>query len=410
MDIISLAFKNIFRNKRRTAYTLLSIVAGIVALVLFDGFVRYTLWGLRESTIKNGYGHLQIATDEQYFVSGNFDPYNFLIQDQNQIISKIKKLPEVKEVVPEFNFSATLASNEKSGIIMVQAVPPDISTTLLSFRSVIDGRDLLPEDQNQIVLANGVAQKLNAKIGDTLTMMAVTKGGGLNAVDVTVVGIASMGLRELDNIMVYMNLKSVMDFLMVDSVPLLIVVLEQTEDTDNVYQQIMTNIKTQLKQPFVVKKWFQLADYYRQVEEFYKSMLSIIRLIIVLVVIFAIANTMTMAVFERTREIGTLRALGTKKHRVVMTFLLEGVWIGLIGGFVGVILGIGLSSFINVVFGGVYIPPPPGMATGYQALLQPNFETVWQSMLLALTVSALASIYPAIKATKLHIADALRFI
>jgi putative ABC transport system permease protein len=129
-----------------------------------------------------------------------------------------------------------------------------------------------------------------------------------------------------------------------------------------------------------------------------------------LVVIFTIVNTMTMAVLERTREIGTLRAIGTQKTGIMELFLAEGLWIGFFGGIFGVLMGLAGSSFINTALGGIYIPPPPGMAEGYQAFFVPAFATVWQNLLLAVTISVLASIYPALKGVKLKIAEALRYI
>src|SRR5690554_4329406 len=194
MNSLFLALRNISRNKRRTMLTLTAIITGVTALVLFDGYVRYSLWGLQESTIRNGLGHLQLSTAEEYFTTGNFDPFSYLFTDQEEIVKKLKALPEVKNVVPQVTFSATLAGAEKSGIVMVQAVPAELSRSLLSFRHIIDGRDFTAADRYRVILARGVAEKIGAQIGDTLTMMAVTRNGGLNAADLEVIGIASLGL------------------------------------------------------------------------------------------------------------------------------------------------------------------------------------------------------------------------
>lgn len=410
MNTLPLALRNIFRNKRRTFFTLTAIMIGIMALVLFDGFVRYTLWGLQESTIRNGLGHLQLTTAEDYFTTGNFDPFRYLFTDQAAIVGKLQALPEVKNVVPQVTFAATLASAEKSGIVMVQAVPAEHSRSLLSFRQIVAGRDLRAEDRYRVVLARGVAEQIGATIGDTMTMMAITRNGGLNAADLEVVGIATLGLRELDNIQVYLDLPTAMEFLDITSVPLLITVLEKTEYTGAVKEALVQAFNGKSGPPLVVKAWDELADYYRQVKGFYGSLLQIMRFIIMLVVIFTIINTMTMSVLERTREIGALRAIGTQKTGILRLFLAEGLWVGLLGGIGGVALGLVASSLINNLFGGIYIPPPPGMAEGYQAFFAPSAATVGQNLLLALVVTVLASLYPAYKGAKLKIADALRYL
>lgn len=410
MSALFLALRNLARNKRRTILTLTAITIGIMALVLFDGFVRYTLWGLRESTIRNGLGHLQLSTAEEYFTTGHFDPFRYLFSDPDRIIKRLKALPEVKDVVPQVTFSATLAGAEKSGIVMVQAVPAELSRTLLSFRHIVEGRDFTAADRYRVILARGVAKKIGARVGDILTMMAVTGSGGLNAANLEVIGIAALGLQELDNIQVYLDLPTAMDFLDLAGVPLLITVLEKTEYTGEVQKTITQRLKPQLDQPLAVKTWEELAGYYRQVQGFYRSLLQIVRFIIMLVVIFTIVNTMTMAVLERTREIGTLRVLGTQKTGIMRLFLAEGFWIGTFGGLSGLLMGLAASFFINTVLGGIYIPPPPGMAEGYQAFFVPAFATVWQNLLLAMAVSVLASIYPAWKGVKLKIAEALRYL
>lgn len=380
-----------------------------MALVLFDGFVRYTLWGLQESTIRNGLGHLQLATAEEYFTNGNFDPFGYLFTDQEQVVKKLQSLPEVKSVVPQVTFSAALASAEKSGIVMVQALPAEFSRSLLSFRQIVVGRDLLAEDRYRVILARGVAEKLGARVGDTLTLMAITRGGGINAADLEVAGIATLGLRELDNLQVFLDLPTALEFLDIDSVPLLITLLEKTEYTGQVKEVITRTFHGASGQPLAVKARDELADYYRQVKGFYHTLLQIVRSIIMLVVIFTIINTMTMSVLERTREIGTLRAIGTPKAGIIKLFLTEGLWIGLLGGSGGVLFGLLASSCLNQL-GGIYIPPPPGMAEGYQAFFTPSAATIGQNFLLALGVAVLASLYPASKGAQLKIAEALRYL
>ncbi len=409
MLIFKISFRNVLRNKRRTLITLLSIIIGIVSITVYSGFITYSMWGLRESTIRNGLGHLQISTDEKFFLLGSFDPYSFLIKDYKNVERKIMSIPEVKTVVPEITFSATLAGKGRSAIAMVEAFPSNISSDVLSFRNIIEGRDIIEDTAREIVLGRGVAEKLGVKVGDILTIMGVTKGGGLNAMDVEVVGISSSGLREIDNMYAYMGLKAAKDFLFVQDVPLLVVLLEKTEYTDKVYNYLVNQMIPVSKEKLFVKKWDELADYYNQAKGFYDTLLSVIRLIVILIVIFAILNTMVMSVFERVREIGTMRAIGTKKSKILLMFMLEGTIIGLIGGVTGVAIGFGLCHVINML-GGIYIPPPPGMNEGYRALFTPPLRSIWENIILAFVVSIIGSIYPALRSTKFSIADALRYI
>jgi putative ABC transport system permease protein len=212
--------------------------------------------------------------------------------------------------------------------------------------------------------------------------------------------------------MVYVNLDAAKEFLLVDSVPQLVVVLEKTEYLNNFYQSLTNKLTkwAENKKPLVAKKWSDLASYYLQVEQMYANNYQVISIFILLVVVFAIVNTMMMTVLERVREIGTLRAIGSKKMKILAMFLTEGGIIGLIGGILGVLTGLLAAFVINNVFGGIYIPPPPGRATGYQAYITPGIREMMINIGLAFLVSLGGTIFPAIKAIRMKIADSLRFL
>lgn len=404
-----LAFRNTFRNRRRTFLTLLSIGVGVAAIVLYQGFVAYSMWGLQESTIRNGLGHLQIATSEDYFETGEYDPYKFLMSDYKETAEVIASISKVKGVIPKISFPATLASGDKSGIGMIHATPSSKSFELLSFRHIVRGRDISESHSYEIIIGQGLAKKLNVKVNDTITLMGVMKGGGLNAMDITVVGIASSGIRDIDNFYAYIDLETAKAFLGIESVPQLIILLEKTEYLTNTYTTIMQKINFGANKKLVAKKWMDLSDYYMQVKTFYQNLLDVVQFIVVTIVIFTIVNTMTMSVLERVRETGTLRTLGAKKKTVIAMFLQEAAIIGFVGGLAGVGLGLLLSLIINQL-GGIYIPPPPGMSEGYFALFKPPSTVLFEAFGLAFFISIIGAILPAIKSIRYSIADSLRHV
>ncbi|HEX2953265.1 MAG TPA: FtsX-like permease family protein, partial [Bacillota bacterium] len=123
----------------------------------------------------------------------------------------------------------------------------------------------------------------------------------------------------------------------------------------------------------------------------------------------SITNTLNLAMHERVREIGTIRSLGTTRLQVGKIFISESFLIGLIGGFLGIITGYILAAFFNML-GGVHIPPPPGQARGYIAFFKPNFLHALQLWMLFLVTATVAGFYPAYKAARLQIVEALRWI
>lgn len=408
MNTIKLAARNVLRNYRRSLLTLFSIATGITAILLYQGFVNYSIWGLRESTIRSGVGHIQVSTDDAFFLEGSFDPYSFLIPDHQKLAQQISQLPQVKSVVPKVTFSATISTGEKSGIVMAEALPVKDATNLLSFRRITAGRDILRPGAAEIVLAEGVAQKIRAQVGDVLTLLVSSKGGGMNAADVTVVGISSSGIGAIDNMAIYLDFALAQELLTIADAPQLIVTLDSTELTSQAFAEI-AQIKTATGQPLALRQWEQIADYYRQVKDFYVTLMQVIKIIVLVVVIFSIINTMIMTVFERFREIGTLRALGNTKFNIMNLFLWEGGLLGLIGGISGALLALGVALALNNM-GGIYIPPPPGMSKGYYAEFWLTLPMMIETTILAVVVATISSIYPARKAVSISVADALRHL
>jgi putative ABC transport system permease protein len=157
-----------------------------------------------------------------------------------------------------------------------------------------------------------------------------------------------------------------------------------------------------------VKTWEDLALRYHQVRELFGRIFAVLTLIVSIMVVFGITNTMTMAIFERTREIGTIMALGTRRRGVISMFVLEGVALGALGGLAGVILGVALAKIISAL--GIQLPPPPGSTRGFtvQIFLVP--AVLAQAFRLSIITATLASLYPAWRAARLDVVEALRHV
>lgn len=410
---IKMAFRNIVRNRRRTVFTLSSIVIGLLGVTLLDGFVTYSMWGLRETIVKNGLGHIQIASSPAFFDEGDMDPYVFLLKDPKKIAKKLRAIPEVKQVMPALNFSAVLSADGKNENAMVSAMPSDLAAELLSFRTLESGRQLTASDRRGVIIGKGLASKLGVKVGRSINLITATKGGAVNSLDLEVVGISVSGIAALDNVSVFMELASAQELMLIGEVPVLLVFLEKTEQTGTVLAQLKHTVLPRISrvtgQPLVAKSWEELSDYYQQANTAYRMVLTVARFILLLVTIFVIANTMSMSVFERMREIGSLRAIGCTRGDVLVMFMLEGLMIGVIGSLLGVAVGVGACHLINLL-GGIHLPPQPGMSTDVEVLFQPSGLAMLQNMGLTVVVAVLGSVFPALKAARSKIAEILRYI
>jgi putative ABC transport system permease protein len=186
-----------------------------------------------------------------------------------------------------------------------------------------------------------------------------------------------------------------------------VLLLDKTENTAAVRAAIEGLIRDR-NLDLELRTWDDLALRYHQVRELFGRIFAVLTLIVSIMVVFGITNTMTMAIFERTREIGTVMALGTRRRGVISMFVLEGVALGALGGLIGVVLGVALAKAISSI--GIQLPPPPGSTRGFAVNIFVVPEVLVQAFRLSLITAALASLYPAWRAARLNVVEALRHV
>ncbi len=403
---IKIAARSVFRNKRRTVITLLSIIFGCVAIIVFGGFVDYSMWGLRESTIHSRLGHLQVYK-AGYSEKGGTNPLAYTIEDYPRIRSIIEAQDHVDFVTSRLEFSGLIGGAENSVICVGKGVEPEKERELGMTVSIVEGKDLSSEEPEEGIIGKGLAEGLGVKIDDYLTILTSTAEGALNAVDLKLRGIFRTGVKEYDDVAVMVPMELAKTLLYTENVQSIVVVLDETENTDLVADNLRKEF-SQANLDLEIKTWSDLATFYHQVVQLYGGIFWVVRLIILIIVIFSIANTMTMSVFERMREIGTIRAMGTKRRGVLSLFLMEGLILGALGGALGLVFGIIAAKLLSIK--GIYIPPPPTMTEGYTALINIVPKDLIFAFSLAVGTSLVSSIYPAFKAARLKVVDALRYI
>jgi putative ABC transport system permease protein len=182
-----------------------------------------------------------------------------------------------------------------------------------------------------------------------------------------------------------------------------IVVLDDTSSTRRVLNAITPQIESVGLQ---VVPWYQLADFYNKAATLLSQQMAVLNIIIALIIVLSISNTLMMNVMERTGEIGTIMAIGVTRSAVLRRFLSEGVVIGILGGAVGCLVGVGLATAISAQ--GIPMPPPPGKSQGYLGQIMVTWQLVLSALGLALITTLVAGLYPAWKASRLVIVDALR--
>jgi putative ABC transport system permease protein len=317
----------------------------------------------------------------------------------------------VRGVAPRIEFYGMVSNGVKAVGFMGSAVDPEAEKRLGFTEHLAsgNGRDLSsrPGGDVEALIGAGLAKSMNVKVGDGLTLLAMTSDGALNGVDVQIVGIVNTGIAEFDARFLRITLPAAQRLLQSERVTNLVVGLDATDNTDAVYNELAPRLHG-LPQQMTMKKWIDLATYYNQVHTLFSGIFLFMGLIVFLMVLMSSINTLLMAMLERVREIGSMLAMGTPRSWIVALFMLEATLLGLLGAAVGVAAGNLLGSLLNAA--GLHMPPPPGYSVHvpFRVLHVPALM-IGSSLTVVISL-ALASILPAIRASRLQIAEALAHV
>ncbi len=419
--ILKLAVRNIFRHRTRSLITISTIVFGCVAIIFIGGFFEDVFLQLREGFIEAQTGHIQVYKIG-FNQKGRTDPFNYLIENSGEVISVIRQLPEVNYVTPRIQFSGLLSTGNNTVSFIGQGVDPRYERTL-SKEAVADlrkaykegvkqgvttlktGRGLDSNDEYGVILGAGLAAGIDAKAHSTVTLLTNTVDGSPTALDMKIRGVFYTSSKDFDEFFLRMPLETAQKFLNTESVQSLLIKLHHTDDT----QEVKNKLKSLFQEKHFdleMKTWDELTEFYTQTVNLFKKFYLIMKVIIFIVVVLSIFNTMSMSVMERISEIGTIMAMGSRSKGVVVLFLYEGIGLGFIGGVLGVILGCAIVRIVSCI--GITMPPPPGGNVGWLSHPMIVPRILFSTFIFSILIGGLSAFYPAYRASRLVITEALR--
>ncbi|SFQ05028.1 putative ABC transport system permease protein [Nitrosomonas cryotolerans] len=397
-----LALRNIVRQKRRSAIALGSIVFGIVALVLASGFIEFISWDFRESTIKSHLGHLQIVRPD-YHAEGKANPNAFLLPDTIPEFDIPNEPPHITTITPRLSFSGLISYGESTLSFIGDGVDPEKQAVFENELLISSEENLSADNPMQIIIGTGLARNLGVNVGDQIVLLVNTVSGGINAIEVTIQGLFSTVTKSYDDNALRLPIETARQLLRTQGSHSWVILLADTAQTD----VILTQLRNQLPpDKFEIVPWYELADFYHKTMALFAKQVQAIKVIIAFIILLSISNTMMISVMERIGEIGTIMALGVKRSGVIRLFLSEGILLGCIGGLLGLALSLLLAHIISDI--GIPMPPPPGMSYGYTGEILVTQNIALESLILVVSTTIIASFYPAWKASRMQIVDALR--
>ncbi len=417
--VIRFALKNIWRYKRRTIITFAAISVGIVFFVFIDSMLKGFHFESMRNFINYESAHLKIYNKEFY---QEMQDEGFLLLDKG-----IENYEDVVNLVtsddvsaaPRITFNARLV-NEKIGgerPFTVIGIDPEKDGDVYKLKDIkgdrISGR-FLKAGENGAMMGRIGATKMEVDLGDSLTILTRTKNDTYQAIMVDVVAILDIPNPNVNRSVVYIPLDIAdVDMEMEGSVTE-IGLRTPSDDVDNIVHELASKLKAANLPQLMVVSWTELGKDWLTLSRSKTAGSYFIIIIVFIIAAVGIINTTLMSVFERVQEIGMMRALGMNDREVLWGFIFEGSAIGFLGASLGVILGLLLNSYM--VYHGInwgFLGDLKDVDMGYRIIMG-LIKGVWNpgsfifAFLFSIIVPALISIYPARKATKMEITEALR--
>lgn len=325
MLIWRLALRNLFRHQGRLVLNLILLVGGITTIACFKGFKSHILNTIQDMVVNTQTGHLQVAKKIFWDNTPVEQVTDKMMDNSSELINQIMAIKDVRFVSPRIEFYGLINTMDNSVSAHFIGFDPHTEDRFQKNIILMEGQPLA--HAKHALISIGLKSKLAITSNDDATIVAPTLVGGINATDVSVSGIFSSGFAEIDNGTVFLPLTDAQNLLDSSHVDRLVISLHDEHQLPIVKNKIDKLLGASELQ---VKEWTQIAELYTQVRNFYIFQNIIIEFIIISLLILCVTNTVSMTVFERLGEIGTLRAMGEYELDIQKLFLIESVLLGLL--------------------------------------------------------------------------------
>jgi len=410
MNWISLAFRNLLRNARRSITTIAAVALGYAAVNVFGGFASYMFASIREAYVYDqASGHIHVWKEGAQTYGGS-DPGAYLLtaQDRADLQAFADEHPDVEFAAGMLEVKGQLDANGPSGFFISWAMPPSAraairerAVSLKSLQSQARGEPITDDTPFAIGVTSGIMANLQLELGADVVLLAPTVQGQMNAVEPQVRQVIDMPSKNLNNRFIFMPLELAQTLYETDGVSSVRLLLKKTEDTDRIVAELNERFAGR---GWEVLPWHEAAQIYRSTKRMFDMIFGLVFAIIITIVTMSVLNTIGMAVIERTTEIGTLRALGLKRPGVIRLFGIESALLGVIGAVLGLAVTLAISLLVDAA-GPMWEPPMSSREVLLQIPLVPRFMAISFVALVAFTFAA--AFLPARRAARQSIVDSL---
>jgi len=411
LNIFKIAVRNLMRYKRRTLLTASLVAIGVVFVLVFisvsGSFKNMMIGQITDSFL----GHIQIHK-KGYVASIDSLPLTLNLGPNalEKVEKAINETPGIEAYSKRIKFGGMFSNFLETTNVRLNGVYPEdeVKTVPLFLSRIKEGEKTIRA--GEILVPELLAKGMKVKVGDTVVVIATNRDGSVNGKQFRVGGILESvtGPGGRDG---YIHMDDATEILRMDTMEISEIAIRLTE-FDKLYgvfdklKDILSNeLNKQGGPAFEVHTWQKLSPFYN-VAKMIDIMTFFVKLMLIAIVLISIMNVMVMAVYERIREIGTIAAIGTLPGKIVAMFLIEGFSLGLFGAVVGNVLGVVTISILGMAKLSFNFGRQKGL------LLSPgiNLQDIFLISIIVITISVLASLQPAYKASRMNPIDALRHV
>jgi len=400
-----IAWRNIWRHKIRSLVVILSIAVGLWAGVFMIAFS----WGMYKQymreTVNTQLSHLQLhhpGFEEDHEVQ-------YLLTNNISMMDYIRADDKIKAATARTVSTGMISSPTTATGVTINGIFPEEENKVTQLASrIVEGKYLDNEGRNPVLIGKKLATKLKVNLKNKIILTFQDTSGEIVAGAFRIAGIYQSKNTTLDEMNVYVRSADLSQLLKIENAVHEIAILLKDDSNLDV-------VKDKLKNKFpavTVRTWKELAPELELVINSFNEYMYIFVGIILLALTFGIINTMLMAVLERIREIGMLMAIGMSRTRIFFMIMLETIYLALVGGPLGLLIGYFFISWTGKVGIDMSMYAEGLSAWGFSSIVYPELESGYYLPLTLMTVftAVLSAIYPAIRALRLKPAEAIRKI
>ncbi|HJW91537.1 MAG TPA: ABC transporter permease [Anaerolineales bacterium] len=401
IQLIKMAWRDLGRNRRRSFFSSLALAMGLALLLLMAAFIQGEMGSALETSIRLQSGHLQIRA-KSYDESKTSLKWENLVENPDQVAGQIATLSPVVAASPRLFASGIVSVSDKTAGVRVFGIDPSSSANAPYRDGLVSGEFLSVQDRDGILIGLPLAEKLGVKAGDKISLSTNTANGDVGEQLFTLRGVYSTQTNGFDGITVLLSLSKAQAITQTENhASTIFILLNDEQQTDAVLAALQTT-------NYKVLTWTSMNELILTTEQLSNAYMILLYLIVLAITATVIVNTLIMAVFERTREIGILSALGMKSRTILAMFLAESSLLAVGGILMGLVLGYLVVTYFNRY--GFYIGDfgVTGMLLGNTIYTDLTLQDTINLTITAFVITLLAGLYPAVLAARLEPVDALR--